>query len=72
MMKNYYAVLDLPYTASCAEIEQSYRLLTRIYHPDRFREPEDRAYAEWKLRELETAYDALMAVAEPTPLIIHR
>jgi DnaJ-class molecular chaperone len=71
-MKNYHASLDVAGNASPAEIEQNYRLLTRIYHPDRFREPEDRAYAEWKLRELDVAYDALMANVEPMTFIVHR
>lgn len=71
-MKDYYAILDVPYNASGAEIEQNYRLLTRIYHPERFRDPEDRAYAEWKLRELDAAYDALMTSAEPMPFIVYR
>jgi curved DNA-binding protein CbpA len=71
-MKDYYAILDVPYNASSVEIEQNYRLLTRIYHPDRFREPEDRAYAEWKLRELDDAYDALVTTAGSAPFIVYR
>lgn len=71
-MKNYHTILDVTSNASLAEIEQNYRLLTRVYHPDRFREPEDRAYAEWKLRELDAAYDALMTSTELTPFIVHR
>lgn len=58
-MKNYHKVLDIPTDASAEQIEQHYHLLARIYHPDRFDEPVDKAYAEWKLRELSTAYHAL-------------
>jgi hypothetical protein len=65
-MKNYHKILDIPNNASADEIDQHYHLLTRIYHPDRFDEPVDKAYAEWKLRELSTAYQALSAEAPNT------
>jgi curved DNA-binding protein CbpA len=58
-MKSYHKILDIPADASSEQIDQHYHLLSRIYHPDRFDEPVDKAYAEWKLRELSTAYQAL-------------
>lgn len=65
-MKSYHKILDVPADASTEQIEQHYHLLSRIYHPDRFEESVDKAYAEWKLRELSTAYQALAIDAPST------
>ncbi|MEZ4622659.1 MAG: DnaJ domain-containing protein [Caldilineaceae bacterium] len=45
-MKEYYSILDIPMTATPEEIKAQYRQLVRIYHPDRFQNRDDKAYAE--------------------------
>lgn len=47
-MKNYYAILGLPSTASAAEIDAAFRSLARKYHPDLRPDQED-AVAQFKL-----------------------
>ncbi len=58
-MKDYYEILDVPVTASPAEIKAQYRQLVRIYHPDRFRDQDDKIYAEEKLKEINIAFQVL-------------
>lgn len=58
-MKQYYEILDVPITATPAEIKAQYRQLVRIYHPDRFRDQDDKAYAEEKLKEINIAFQVL-------------
>jgi len=54
--RDYYKVLDLPRTATEAEIKKAYRRLAMKYHPDR--NPNDRD-AEESFKEAKEAYEAL-------------
>ncbi|MEM7535861.1 MAG: DnaJ domain-containing protein [Chloroflexota bacterium] len=58
-MNHYYRVLDVPPNATPEQLKTQYKQLVRIYHPDRFRDPRDKEYAEQKLREINEAYEAL-------------
>lgn len=62
-MKDYYDILDVPMTATPDEIKTQYRQLVRIYHPDRFRNQDDKAYAEEKLKEINIAFQVLSGSA---------
>ncbi len=63
-MKDSYDILDIPLTASQAEIRARYKQLVRIYHPDRFTNPQDKRYAEQKLQTINEAYAKLVAGGE--------
>jgi molecular chaperone DnaJ len=54
--RDYYKVLDLPRTATEAEIKKAYRRLAMKYHPDR--NPQD-AEAEARFKEAKEAYEVL-------------
>jgi molecular chaperone DnaJ len=54
--RDYYKVLDLPRSATEAEIKKSYRRLAMKFHPDR--NPDD-ADAEGKFKEAKEAYEVL-------------
>ncbi len=79
-MKDHYRVLDLPTGASEEQIKIQYKLLVRVYHPDRFTKPEDKAYAEQKIKEINEAYSALIRTPtessgstngeQPVPVVI--
>ncbi|MCB0123490.1 MAG: DnaJ domain-containing protein [Caldilineaceae bacterium] len=58
-MKEYYEILDVPLTATPEQIKAQYRQLVRVYHPDRFRNQDDKAYAEEKLKEINIAFQVL-------------
>ncbi len=58
-MKEYYEILDVPVTATPEEIKAQYRQMVRIYHPDRFRNQDDKAYAEERLKEINIAFQVL-------------
>ncbi|MCS6815050.1 MAG: J domain-containing protein [Cyanobacteria bacterium] len=55
--ENYYAVLQLPITASIEDIRRVYRELSKLYHPDTTNLPT--AYATAKFRQLNEAYNVL-------------
>ena len=54
--RDYYKVLDVPKTATEAEIKKAYRRLAMKYHPDR--NPDD-AEAEERFKEAKEAYEVL-------------
>lgn len=54
--RDYYKVLDLPRTASEADVKKAYRRLAMKFHPDR--NPDD-AEAESKFKEAKEAYEVL-------------
>lgn len=58
-MKDYYDILDVPVTATRDEIKAQYKQLVRVYHPDRFRDAADKAYAEEKLKQINIAFQVL-------------
>lgn len=66
-MKVYHEILDVPLTATADEIKTRYRQLVRVYHPDRYTNPADKAYAEQKLKEINAAYRALTAGGRSAP-----
>ena len=61
---NAYAVLNVPPTATKAEIRAAYRALARRWHPDRFMEGPERDWANEKMAEINAAYRACLR--EPT------
>jgi|GEM_PF-2047761 len=58
-MHEYYTVLEIPVDATQEQIKWQYKQLVRIYHPDRFQNENDKAFAAEKLRDINEAYDAL-------------
>lgn len=52
--KDYYAILEVPRTATQAQIKQSYRRLARLYHPDLNKQIHDE-----RIKQLNEAYDVL-------------
>jgi molecular chaperone DnaJ len=56
MKRDYYKVLDVPRTASEADIKKAYRRLAMKYHPDR--NPND-SEAEGRFKEAKEAYEVL-------------
>jgi curved DNA-binding protein CbpA len=54
-----YALLQIPKTASEAEIKKAYRKLALCYHPDRQATDEDRQDAQEKFAKLSAAYEIL-------------
>lgn len=56
--RDYYDVLGVPRNAGASDIKAAYRRLAKEYHPDR--NPENRAEAEEKFKELSEAYEVLV------------
>lgn len=54
---NYYEILNVNRNATQKEIKDSYRILAKKYHPDRYRG--DKTFAERKMQEINSAYDVL-------------
>lgn len=51
-----YKILDLPVTASRAQIREAYRALARRWHPDRFAEGPERDWAGERMAQINAAY----------------
>ena len=58
-MENYYTILNLPPTASQAEIRERFRFLANAYHPDKFASPTHKARAEAEFKKINEAYQVL-------------
>lgn len=58
-MKDYYAILELPPTASQEAIREQYLLLIQAWHPDKFPKPSQKAKAEEKCKAINIAYGVL-------------
>jgi DnaJ-domain-containing protein 1 len=63
----YYSVLGLDGNATEKEIKQAYRDLTKVWHPDRFSENDERlrCKAEERLKEINGAYSHISKHWEP-------
>lgn len=59
MEKSFYQILNVEPNASPEEISRSYRKLVLKYHPDRIKDPKDKAAAEETLKEITEAYNTL-------------
>ena len=58
-MKDYYAILEVPPTASQETIKEQYHFLIQAWHPDKFSNPNQKAKAEEKSKEINAAYNVL-------------
>ena len=58
-MKDYYHIFDLPPSASRLEIKEQWLLLLHAWHPDKFKNDDQRAKAERKTQEINEAYAVL-------------
>ncbi|MCX7829901.1 MAG: DnaJ domain-containing protein [Acidobacteria bacterium] len=59
MEKNFYEILEIPVNAKPDEISKAYRKLVLKYHPDRIKDPKEKASAEETLKEITEAYNTL-------------
>src|ERR1041385_5764880 len=64
---DYYAILEVPTSASLEQIKQSYRRLVRLYHPDVNKGGED-----VRVRQLNEAYAVLSDPVKRTTYDIER
>ena len=62
-LKQYYETLGIKENADPSEIHSAYRLLARKWHPDRYPEGPERAWAENKMIDINIAYNALVSHA---------
>jgi CheY-like chemotaxis protein len=58
-MKDHYAILEVPPTASHEAIREQYLLLIQAWHPDKFSKASQKAKAEEKCKEINAAYEVL-------------
>jgi hypothetical protein len=66
----HYEILQLKPGASPPEIQQAYRDLVRVWHPDRFaHDPRLQKIAELRMKEINTAYIALGKLQREAPLV---
>ena len=54
--EDYYKILDVPRSATAAEIQKAYRKLAKKYHPDLH---EDKERAKQRFQQIQQAYDVL-------------
>lgn len=59
-LKNYYAILGVPQSATGDEVRAAFRVLAKKYHPDVAR---DNPFADAHFRELQEAYEVLSGPA---------
>ncbi|KAK4694065.1 hypothetical protein P7C70_g8809, partial [Phenoliferia sp. Uapishka_3] len=58
-VESYYAILNLPLTATSSEIQSSYRRLAPLLHPDRHPSPSQKQAADRSFQLLQTAFEVL-------------
>jgi len=59
-LENCYRILELPPGASIDDVKQAYRVLAKVWHPDRFAgDPSMSSIAEEKLKQINYAYDQI-------------
>ena len=54
-----YEILGLTPGASQGQVKQAYRQLVKIWHPDRFSDPQQKQEAEAKIKDINVAYNQL-------------
>ena len=59
LVHTFSTILNLPETATDAEIRERYRSLAVVYHPDRNSDPGRKEAAERHFRDLQRAYEVL-------------
>lgn len=59
MEKNFYEILGISSNAKPNEISAAYRKLVLKYHPDRIKDPKEKAVAEATLKNITEAYNTL-------------
>jgi len=59
MKKNYYQILEVEPDASEEKIKEQYLFQVQAWHPDKFSKAEQKAKAEEKVKEINTAYEVL-------------
>ncbi len=69
-MRDYHRILEISTDATEAQIRAQYKRLVRIYHPDRFTNPQDKAYVEQKLKDITDAYQALLTAKSAVQLSV--
>lgn len=60
--QNAYKILGVSPTASQTEIAAKFRSLSRVYHPDKVKDPNLRREAEERFMEIKQAYDTLSSI----------
>ena len=57
-----YRTLDLEPGADLGSVRQAYRLLVKVWHPDRFaNDPKLQAFSDEKLKDINASYEAIVA-----------
>src|SRR5215831_11321423 len=57
-----YRTLDLQPGADLGSVRQAYRLLVKVWHPDRFaHDPKLQAVSDEKLKDINASYEAIVA-----------
>jgi DnaJ family protein C protein 22 len=60
--RNALSVLDLPRSASQQDITKRWRELSKLYHPDKFTDPDEKRAAQEKFMEIKEAYDKISQI----------
>jgi DnaJ-class molecular chaperone len=58
-MKDYYAILEILPDASPKQMREQYHFLVHAWHPDKFPNPDQKAKAQEKTKEINEAYEVL-------------
>ena len=58
-MKNYYEILEVTSSATTDQIRSKWIILIQAWHPDKFRNHEQKSYAENKSKDINEAYQTL-------------